>query len=72
VNLAAQIQFLLDATSTNPGAWTAIRRSYDADISCGVFMESSSEWFELPSELLGRLSEKQLVLGFDLYDQVKE
>jgi|ERR1700754_4286087 hypothetical protein len=68
-DLNGQINALLDDLSNNLPAWRSFAERYRGRIFCGLFLGSGNEGMTLRSETLLRLSERGLLLDFDIYGQ---
>lgn len=58
---------LLDRLPAELSIWKELKRSYDLDVYCGLFLESINQGTQLcPSTLLA-LAEREIVLSLDIY-----
>lgn len=68
-NLDGQINDLLDCLSNDLPAWQSYSHRYRGRVFCGLFLASGNEGLTLRSETLARLSERGLLIDFDIYGQ---
>lgn len=67
-DLDAQVAELLDQLIPDLAVWRDLAARYQADLSCGLFMDESNEWLGLTARTLQALGERRLSLGLDIYD----
>jgi hypothetical protein len=67
-NIDAQIRWILSQTSNDLDIWKRLVQTYDIDMFCGVFMDSSNDGFSLSPETLLMLGERGIEIDFDIYD----
>lgn len=71
-DLAEQIEALLDLVTSDLDVWRKMTARYSADLFCGVFLDADNRGFDLPAQLVLRLAERGLSIGFDIYGPVSE
>ncbi len=62
-----QLTLLLTRMTDEPTVWSRLKVRYDIDLFCGVFLSSANQGIELSAELLRRLGERGISIGFDIY-----
>lgn len=62
-----QIRRMLDRMTGDLMVWSALQGQYDMDLFCGAFMGSANQGFVLSAEILRRLGERGIKIGFDIY-----
>jgi hypothetical protein len=67
VRLDEQIVNLLARVTRDLAAWEEITERYKADLFCGLFLEEENRACRLSAEVLHRLAERGLSIGFDIY-----
>lgn len=67
VDIARQIQQLLDRVTSNIDVWAALGTRFRIDVFCGVWLTEPNSGFSLPLALLRKLLKRGLRLEFDLY-----
>lgn len=67
VRLDEQIMNLLDRVTGDLAVWEELTEKYKADLFCGLFLEEENRACRLPAEVLRRLAERRLSIGFDIY-----
>ena len=67
VSLDAQIVNLLARVAGDLAAWEELTEKYKADLFCGLFLEEGNRACRLSAEVLRRLAERRLSIGFDIY-----
>jgi hypothetical protein len=66
-DIADQLLALLARLSSDLSVWRELTDRYRADLFCGLFLSTRNRGIEFSPELLQRVSERQLTLGFDIY-----
>lgn len=66
-DMGKKIETLLGWFTKDIAIWKEISESYRGEIFCGLFLDEWNSGFELSTELLQKLSERNLAIGFDLY-----
>lgn len=66
-DIADQMASLLDRLTDDLGVWRQLTTDLRADLFCGLFLAASNRGLELSPELMRRVSERGLKLGFDIY-----
>jgi hypothetical protein len=61
------IRTLLESLPDDLELWEFLTTTYSVDIFCGLFLAASNRGFELSKEVSKMLSDRQLVVGFDVY-----
>ncbi len=67
VEIDEQVNALLDRLTDDTAVWLDLARRYEADVSCGLFLDNWNEGFSLAKFTLKRLSDRNLSIGFDIY-----
>jgi len=67
-----QLAGLFGALTPDLEVWLALASRFDSDVFCGLFMDDSNEGFSLLPTTLRALADRQLEIGFDIYDPVDE
>jgi hypothetical protein len=65
--LEQKIEKLLIQMTENPAIWKRLTTDFKVDIFCGLFLEEFNEGFNLSPEVLKKLSDRNLEIGFDIY-----
>jgi hypothetical protein len=65
--LADAIGALLDRLPADVAIWKEIGSSARIDVFCGLHLDDWNRGLELPPDLLARLGERRITLGFDIY-----
>lgn len=47
--------------------WERLTSSFEADIFCGLFLESMNEGLEISPQTLLAIGQRSFTLGFDIY-----
>lgn len=71
-DLNGQINELLNGLSSDLTVWRSLSARFGGRIFCGIFLDSSNEGFDLKPETLSRLSERGLLIDFDIYGEVSQ
>ena len=66
-DLDGQIVQLLAPLTTDMAVWERLTHSFEADIFCGLFLESMNEGLEISPRTLLAIGQRNLTLGFDIY-----
>jgi hypothetical protein len=61
------IKMLLERLPSDPELWASLTRLYQADVFCGLFLETSNRGFGLSAEVSRLLADRYLDIGFDVY-----
>ena len=61
------VESLLALISNDSDEWGSLTSRYSASILCSVFLNQYNEGFELSPRLAASLSERGLVIAFDIY-----
>ena len=61
------IEVLLASLSNDMDEWASLTHRFSASIQCGLFLDQYNEGFELSPRITRALSERGLVIGFDIY-----
>ena len=69
--LEQKLSYLLDSVSADFAVWANLQR-FQHDVFCGLFLEEWNRGGSLSPEIMRRLSERDLTLGFDIYGPVGE
>jgi hypothetical protein len=67
ISLEEKIGDILDRLTQDLQAWHNITHNYQADLFCGIFLDSWNEGFDLCPELMCKLCERNLRIEFDIY-----
>jgi hypothetical protein len=62
-----QIASLLDKMTDDPAIWHDLTSRYDTRVSCGIYINSFNEKFELSEAILKRLSDRHLKISMDIF-----
>ena len=65
--LEKKIETLLSWFTNDITVWKEISGKYRGEIFCGLFLDGWNRGFELSSELLKMISDRNLLIGFDIY-----
>jgi hypothetical protein len=66
-DLDGQIKWLMARVSDDLSVWQGLRQSYDADIFCGLFMQSGNDGLSISPETMLALGKRGIELGLDIY-----
>jgi len=66
------IRILLAGLPSDIAVWLSLTSAYEADVFCGIFLESENRGFGISPEVSRLLSDRNLELGFDIYFKVPE
>lgn len=66
-DLNGQINELLDGLTSDLAVWRSLSTRFEGQVFCGLFLASTNEGFALRPETLSRLSERGLLIDFDIY-----
>ena len=67
-DLDVQIHDLLALTTDEPAVWKTIHERYQADLFCGLFMQTGNDGLSLKPETLVAIVSRGLELQLDIYD----
>jgi hypothetical protein len=67
MRLDEQIVNLLARVTRDLAAWEELTERYKADLFCGLFLEEENRACRLSAEVMRRLAERGLSIGFDIY-----
>jgi hypothetical protein len=67
ISLEEKIEELLTNFTADIEIWARVSECFDADIFCGLFLDSWNEGFILTPKLLNEISNRNLEIGFDVY-----
>ena len=70
VDLELKIETLLNKLTDDLKVWHQIASQYKGNVFCGLFLDGWNRGFELSSELLEKLANRKLKIGFDIYSPV--
>lgn len=65
--LEKKIDALLSWFTDDITVWKELSWKYRGEIFCGLFLDGWNRGFELSAELLKKLSERNLLISFDIY-----
>jgi len=65
--LEEHIEVLLASLSNDMDEWASLTHRFSASILCSLFLDQYNEGFELSPRISQALSERGLVIGFDIY-----
>ncbi|WP_448539076.1 DUF4279 domain-containing protein [Sphingobium yanoikuyae] len=71
-DLDGQINELLDGLSNDLAVWRSLAARFGGRFFCGIFLDSFNEGFDLRPGTLSRLSERGLMIDFDIYGESSE
>lgn len=66
-SLEAQINSLLDRLTDDLDVWRDLTGRYKADLFCGLWSEAWNRGVALSPQLVARIAERGLSIGFDVY-----
>ena len=69
-DLEVKIEFLLGKLTSDLTVWNDITSKCDGDVFCGLFLDGWNRGFELSPDLLIKLANRNLRIGFDIYAPV--
>lgn len=67
-DLNGQLQELFSRLTQDLTVWQELKRRYECDVFCGLFLHGGNEGEELQPETLSMLGVRGLALGLDIYD----
>ena len=62
-----QIQFLLDATTAEEASWLQLASSHQLQLRAAIFLQSWTEGFELPAEMVMNLAKRRWMFSLAMY-----
>ncbi|MCI0579589.1 MAG: DUF4279 domain-containing protein [Chloroflexi bacterium] len=62
-----KIEFLLEATASNPEVWRQIRQSHDIQLRCSISLHSWTEGFTFPVEMTAELANRHWEFSLSMY-----
>ena len=65
--LEEHIEVLVASLSNDSDEWARLTDTYSASILCTLFLDQYNEGFELSPRVAEALSERGLVIAFDIY-----
>ncbi len=65
--LEEKVEKLLKQLTDNLSIWEQITDRFKTDIFCGLFLEDFNEGFSLSPEIMKKLTDRNLEIGFDIY-----
>lgn len=65
--LEEKVDKLLKQLTDDLLIWKQLTDRFQTDIFCGLFLEDFNEGFSLSPEILKKLSDRNLEIGFDIY-----
>ncbi len=65
--LEEHVEALLGSLSNDVDEWSRLTDRFSASIHCGMFLDQYNEGFELSPRIAQALSERGLVIAFDIY-----
>jgi hypothetical protein len=68
----AQLSELFGQLTQEMSVWLMLTTRFDADVFCGIFMKESNEGFSLLPGTLRALADRNLEIGFEIYDPVDD
>lgn len=71
-DLSAQIVDVLSRLTNDLSVWVALRKRYDCDVFCGIFMEEDNEGEMITDKAMAMMSERGLKLQLDIYARFRE
>lgn len=66
-DLGIKIEAILSWFTRDLTVWKELSKQYRGEIFCGLFLNGWNRGFELSAELLMNISERNLLIGFDIY-----
>ena len=70
--LERKVQMLLDRLTNDLIIWKEITEKYKVDFFCDLFLHDYNEGFGLSPDLMRKLAERNLEIGFDIYSDCDE
>ncbi|HEX2972037.1 MAG TPA: DUF4279 domain-containing protein [Tepidisphaeraceae bacterium] len=67
VDVEEQILRLLQKLTADLEVWGRLADEFQVDLFCGLFIDDFNRGFSLSSAVLQAMSERRLVIGFDIY-----
>ena len=66
------IRLLLSRLTSDLTVWKELTQTYRVDLFCGIYLKTTNRGFEISTEVLKLLSERNLTIGFDIYYSQKQ
>lgn len=66
-SIEEKILRLLEDLPEDIGIWEKITTDYQADLFCGLFLDQFNEGFDLSADVMKKLGDRGLRIGFDIY-----
>lgn len=66
-SLEEKVTSLLDKLADDKKLWQELTTQFRVDVFCGIFMQTWNRGFELSPQVMNRLAERNVVIGFDIY-----
>jgi hypothetical protein len=63
----AQVEWILSRLTSNLVTWGEVTGRYKTDMFCGLFLERDNRGVSLDSRTMAKLSERGIMIGFDIY-----
>lgn len=67
IDVEEHVEVLLSSLSNDMDEWASLTDRFSASIHCGLFLDQYNEGFELSPRVAQGLSERGLVIAFDIY-----
>jgi thiamine kinase-like enzyme len=67
IPLEEKIETLFSYFTDDKDIWTDVAKKLDADIFCGLFLDNWNEGFIFTPNLLKKICDRNLEIGFDFY-----
>lgn len=67
VELEEHIEVMLGSLSNDSDEWASLTARFSASIQCSLFLDQYNEGFELSPRVAQAVSERGIVLAFDIY-----
>jgi len=71
-DIPSQIEEIFSKLTQDAAVWNQLKSTYTLDFFCGLFMGSSNDMLEFSPDLLGKLSERGIILALDIYGPVDD
>ena len=69
--LERKVEMLLNKLTNDLEIWKDITTKFRVDIFCGLFLDNFNEGFDIGPDLLRKLGERNLKIGFDIYSALE-
>jgi len=66
-DINGQVRSIFSKVEATPEVWKDLVQRFDVDMFCGLFMQGSNDGFSLAPDVMALLSERGIIIGFDIY-----